>query len=165
MSKLTAEHIFPTLSRIQPSKLLSYPVGAELLSRALDGVPQHSMITCNFWAGNPHHEQNKRALIFFMAVTYEKWARNFHHSQDAGERGVFDPRWKISVYAVPVDERALIKQLLLEYELKNTVYPWLVANAHMTGKTGGAALSLYFDRVKKKIIAQVRQGFPPEVLR
>jgi hypothetical protein len=48
----SSNHIFPTTHRSRHSKFLSYPVGAELLSRALDGVPQHGAISCDFTAGN-----------------------------------------------------------------------------------------------------------------
>ncbi len=35
-------HIFPTRYRGKHGKSVSFPVGAEILSRALDGVPQRS---------------------------------------------------------------------------------------------------------------------------
>jgi hypothetical protein len=55
-------HIFPTLDRTKHSKLMAYPIGTEALSRALDGAPQHAMMTCDFFAGNPHHEENNSIL-------------------------------------------------------------------------------------------------------
>jgi hypothetical protein len=155
-------HIFPTRDRPKHSKLMAYPIGAEALSRALDGVPQHRELSCGFWAGNPHHEQHKRALLYFMAVTYEKVARSFHHSQTSAERGVFDPRWEIQVYAVPVETRAAIKRLLVDDVLPNIVHPWLTQKAALTGRTGGAALILYYDREKDVITSEAREGFPPE---
>jgi hypothetical protein len=155
-------HIFPTRDRPKVSKLLAYPIGAEALSRALDGVPQHGDITCDFFAGNPHHEQHKRALLYFMAVTYEKFARSFHHSQASAERGVFDPRWQIHVYAVPAQTRAAIKRLLLDDVLPNIVHPWLKQKASLTGRTGGAALVLHYDRENDVITSESREGLPPE---
>jgi hypothetical protein len=157
--------IFPTLDRPRHSKLMAYPIGVEALSCALDGVPQHSAIACNFFAGNPHHEQNKRALIYFMAVTYEKVARSFHHSQSSAKRGVFDPRWRVHIYAVPVETRAAIKRLLVENVLHSIVRPWLIENAAKTGQTGGAALILHYDRQNDLITSEARDGFPPERLR
>ena len=155
-------HIFPTLDRPKHSKLLSYPIGTEALSRALDGVPQHGDLACNFFAGNPHHEQNKRQSVYFMAFTYEKVARSFHHAQSAEAVGVFDPRWRIHICAVPVETRAAIKKHLIEDILPNVVCPWLVEKANMTGRTGGAALILHYDRAADRITTEAREGFPPD---
>jgi hypothetical protein len=160
--KMSELPLFPTLDRPKHSKLMAYPIGAEALSRALDGVPQHRMIACDFFAGNPHHEQNKRASIYFMAVSYERVARSFHHSQSSAERGVFDPRWRIHIYAVPVETRAAIKRLLMEDVLQSVVRPWLMENASNTGKTGGAALILHYDRENDVITSEARGGFSPE---
>ncbi len=155
-------HIFPTLDRPKHSKLLAYPIGAEALSRALDGVPQHGDLACTFFAGNPHHEQNKRQRLYFMAVTYEKVARSFHHGQSAEVFGVFKPRWRIHIYAVPVETRAAIKQHLLDDILPNHARPWLIEKASMTGRTGGAALILHYDRAADRITTEAREGFSPE---
>jgi hypothetical protein len=162
---MTEAHIFPTLGRIKPSKLLAYPIGVEALSRGLDGVPQHDLLACDFSAGNPHHEQQYRERLYIMAFSYEKIPRSFHHSQASGERGVFDPRWHMHVYAVPAELRADIKQLLIADTLPQVVRPWLVEHSPITGKTGGAALILHYDRTQKKIISEARSGFFPETSR
>jgi hypothetical protein len=158
-------HVFPTLDRPRHSKLMGYPIGAEALSRALDGVPQHGLITCNFFASNPHHEQNKLPLAYFMSASYSKEARSFHHGQSADVRGVFDPRWKILIHAVSVTLRAAIKRALLEDGLQSVVRPWLIENAALTGKTGGAALILHYDRERDEIVSEARIGIPPEISR
>jgi hypothetical protein len=155
-------HVFPTLDRPKHSKLLGYPIGSEALSHALGGVLQHQLITCSFFAGNPHHAENRKRLIYFMAVTYSKEARSFYHGQSADVRGVFDPRWKIMIHAVPVELRGIIKRLLLENVLEQIVRPWLVEKAVLTGKTGGAALILQYDRVNECITSESREGIAPE---
>ncbi len=155
-------HVFPTLDRPKHSKLMAYPIGTEALSRALDGVPQHSNIMCNFFAGNPHHEQNKRQSLYFMAFTYAKEARSFHHGQSAEIFGAFEPRWRINIFAVPADTRAAIKRHLMDNILLNRVRPWLIEKAAMTGRTGGAALILHYDRDDDKITIEAREGFLPE---
>jgi hypothetical protein len=45
-------HIFPTSYRDKHSKTVSFPLGVELLSRALDGVPQQEALACSLFAGN-----------------------------------------------------------------------------------------------------------------
>jgi hypothetical protein len=156
-----SDHIFPTKSRTKHSKLQSYPLGAQVLSRALDGVPQHDQVACTFYAGNPNADKNKDR-IFVMSVVYEKQARSFHHSEDADERGVFDPRWTIHVYAVASELRHEIKTALLENGLPDYTQKWLIEHAYLTGKTGGAALWLEYDVVDKCLIATRKTGIQPD---
>ncbi len=155
-------HIFSTLDRPKHSKLLVYPIGAEALSRALDGVPQHVDLACNFFAGNPHHEQYRRQILYFMAFTYERVARSFYHGQSADVRGVFDPRWRIHIYAVPASTRAAIKRYLMDDILPTVARPWLIEKASMTGRTGGAALVLHYDRQQDIVTHEAREGLLPE---
>ncbi len=155
------EPIFPTLSRTKHAKTLSYPIGAQALSRALDGVPQHDQIGCTFYAGNPAHEAAKDRS-YVLSVTYEKSARTFHHSQDAGERGVFDPRWRINVYAVLSELRHEITAALVTIGLPDLIQPWLIRNAHLTGKTGNAVLWLEYDRVEHRLLVTRKTGIEAE---
>jgi hypothetical protein len=157
-------HIFPTRSRSKHAKTLSFHIGAEALSRALDGVPQHAVITCDFYAGNPAKERDKDK-VYVMSVAYSKQARNFHHSEDAGQRGVFDPRSTISVYAVPLEWRHDIKTAMMETGLPDLIKPWLVENEGWTGKTGGAAIWLEYDLVEKRLLATYKSALMPEKAR
>jgi hypothetical protein len=155
------EHVFPTKSRTKHAKTQSFPIGAVALSRALEDVPQHQEITCDFYAGNPNADKDK-GKIYVMSGTYSKQARSFHHSEDAKERGVFDPRWTISVYAVPSELRHEIKGTLVEIGLPDFVKPWLSDNAGLTGKTGGAAIWLEYDKVDKCLLAVRKTGLMPD---
>ncbi len=159
---MSVPHIFPTLDRPKHSKLLAYPIGAEALSRALDGVPQHGDLACEFFTGNPHHQQNKREMLYFMAITYEKVARSFHHGPLSEERGVFNQRWRIHIHAVPAETRAAIKQLLVDDILPNQGRTWLCEKAAMAGRTGQAALRFYYDQSAAQIITERGENFPPE---
>jgi hypothetical protein len=154
--------IISTIYRPKHSKLLAYPIGAEALSQGFEGVPQYAWLACEFFAGNPCHEQNRRTLIYVMAVSYARRERSHFDGPSAAERGVFDPRWKINIHAVPVDTRAEIKRLLIENALPNIVRPWLETNAALTGRTGGAALLLHYDREKGGITSEARAGIQPE---
>jgi hypothetical protein len=159
---MISPRVFPTLDRAKHSKLLAYPIGAEALSRGLEGVPQYALLTCEFFAGNPNHEANRCARLYVMAVSYARRERSHFDGPSAAERGVFDPRWKIYIHAVPVDTRAEIKRLLTEDALPNIVRPWLEANAALTGRTGGTALLLHYDREKGVMTSEARAGIQPE---
>jgi hypothetical protein len=122
-------HIFPTSSRSKHSKEVSYPIGAEALSQALEGVPQHDRIVCDFYGGRPHDDGKPQ--IYVLNARYEKQARRFSDSGSALERGVFDPRWTISIFAVPRQLRGEIKLLLLEQGLPEIVRPWFITKSHL----------------------------------
>lgn len=154
-------HIFPTSNRIKHSKEVSYPIGAEALSRQLAGVPQHDLITCNFYAGYPQYDVGK-PQFYVLNVLYEKQARKFHHSKSALERGVHDPRWYISVFAVPRHLRSAVKLLLLEQALPDVVLPWLMGKSHLTGQTGGSALWLEYIRADNALKSTTREDIAPE---
>ncbi len=161
-------HIFPTSSRSKHSKEVSYPIGAEGLSHALEGVPQHDWakptlrerITCDFYGGRPHDDGKPQ--IYVLNARYEKQARRFSDSGSALERGVFDPHWKISVFGVPRQLRGEIKLLLIEQGLPNIVRPWLISKSHLTGQTGGSALWLEYVRADKNFTTTLREEIAPD---
>jgi hypothetical protein len=156
----TELHIFPTSSRSKHSKEVSYPIGAEALSKALDGVPQHDRIVCDFYGGGQH--DRGKPQIYVLNARYEKQARSFSYSQSGLEHGVFDPHWKISVFGVPRQLRGEIKSLLLEQGLPDRVRPWLVEKNHLTGQTGGSALWLEYVRADKVFITTTREDIAPD---
>jgi hypothetical protein len=154
-------HIFPTTHRDKHGKVVSFPAGAELLSRALDGVPQHEALTCSFFAGNIQQDPGRR-VFHVMHVTYRKQARSFHHAQSAGESGVFDPKWSITVFAVPSTLRHEIKMALVDQMLPDVVRPWLMEKADVTGRTGDCALVLEYDADGKAMRQSKREALQPE---
>ncbi len=153
--------IFPTSHRDKHGKAVSFPVGAELLSRALDGVPQHDMLACSFYAGDIQRNP-ARPLLHVMHVMYRKQARSFHHAQSADEAGVFDPKWSITVFAVPSTLRHEIKTLLVDQVMTGIVRPWLVEKAGVTGRPGECALSLEYDTDEKVMRPSTREALQPE---
>jgi hypothetical protein len=157
-------HVFTTSSRAKHSKRVSYPIGAEILSRALDGVPQHSVITCTFTAGNPHRNVGKEQFRV-MHVHYRKRPRSFYDGKNAASRGVFAAFWDIWIYDVLVEHRADIRHALIETGLPNLVRPWLIANAVNDGKVGEAIISLEYNTVEKVLMSDMRSGIQPEIHR
>jgi hypothetical protein len=157
-------HIFPTVSRAKHSHLVSYPIGAEQLSRGLDGVPQHGELTCTFTAGMPHRWVDKE-LIHVMNAGYTKHGRSHFDSGDARDRGVYDPRWEIWVYDVPVPLRGEIKKALVEIGLPQIVKPWLMANSGIVGKTGNAGITLEYNLFDKVLVPTIRNNLQPDQLR
>jgi hypothetical protein len=157
-------HIFPTQSRAKHSKFVSFPLGAENLSRALDGVPQHAALCCIFTAGNPHRDVGKKQFRV-MHVLYRKRERSFYDGDDAESRGVFEPKWEIWVYDVRVEQRFEIKKALMEVGLPLMLKPWLIANAEVTGQSGEAAFMLDYDSEKQVLIPSQGNKIAPQKIR
>jgi hypothetical protein len=156
----TELHIFPTTIRIKHSQELSYPIGAEALSRSLEEVPQRELITCSFSTGRQHDDGKPQ--IYVLNVRYQKQARNFYHGKSAEVHGVFEPRWEITVFSVPRQLRGAIKLLLIEQGLPELVRPWLIAKNHLTGQTGGSALWLEYVRADKVFVTTTREDIAPD---
>jgi hypothetical protein len=144
-------HVFPTQTRAKHSKFVSYPVGAENLSRALDGVPQHADLRCIFTAGNPHRDVGKKQFRV-MHVLYRKRERSFYDGEDAESRGVFEPKWEIWIVDVRVEQRYDIKTALMDVGIPLMLKPWLIANASVHGQSGEAAFMLDYDTIERVLV-------------
>jgi hypothetical protein len=156
-----APHTFPTLSRAKHSHLVSYPIGAEALSRALDGVPQHGMLACDFYAGNAHQHLDQ-PLQIVLSVLYRKHPGSFNFGRDAASRGVFDPRWTISIFAIGRKVRHVVKTRLLVEGLPDLVRPWLHDMANVTGKSGECGLTLHFDIAEQLLVRRLSSALLPD---
>jgi hypothetical protein len=156
-----APYIIQTHYRDKHSKLLSYPVGAELLSRAFDRVPQLKSLTCRFTAKDPHLEKGSDDWHVMM-VGYRRQSRSFHESKLFVSRGGLDPSWDIQIYSVLADHRAEIKKALVEIGLPNMVRPWLIENASLEGQIGEARINLHYDTSTKTLYSEVTNNMLPE---
>jgi hypothetical protein len=153
-------HIFPTGFREKIGKDFAFAAGAEMLSRALDGVAQHALMSCSFFGSQDHALKQADALLICQ-VTYAKRGRTFHDAQSANETGVFDARWSITMRVIPLADRAAVRQLLLETGLPKLVKPWLDRHAHLTGQTGEACLDIIYHRTKGELATAERIKLEP----
>jgi hypothetical protein len=154
-------HIFPTTSRDKLGKAVSFTLGAENLSRALEDVPQHNMITCSFYAGDVYRDLH-RPIVHVMHVMYRRAARSFHHGKSADVHGVFDPKWSITVFAVPSTLRNGIKTSQVTHELPNVIRPWLIENADIATRTGECSLVLEYITADKIMRCTKRNALQPD---
>ena len=154
---LANNHIFPTLHKDNHSRLVAFPLGAEKLSRLLEGVPQHPHLTCSFYAGNPHINRGAaRGVIFVLQVLYRQQSKNLYYSKESSERGAFKPSWSILVYSVPQEYRQEIKTALIESEIEMVVRPWLLEQFIVHGRTGERALMLRYDTTQKVFLSSTQ---------
>jgi hypothetical protein len=150
-------HVFPTLHKDKHSKLVAFPLGAEKLSRLLEGVPQHANLTCSFYAGNPHRDRiGLKGIISVLQVMYRQQSKSLYHSKESSERGAFDPKWSIIVFSVPQEFRHEIKIALIESELERTVRPWLLEQFVFHGRPGECILYLRYDSTHKVFLSSMQ---------
>jgi hypothetical protein len=97
--------LIPTAHKEKIPKGFKYPVGAELVSRALSGAPQFGLFELrfswkdSFWASEYRARINAAGAMEIMEIEYSPHAR-------------LHPPWTIRVYAVPSAEGQSAKELL-----------------------------------------------------
>jgi hypothetical protein len=152
-------HIFPTLQRDKHAETVGFPVGAESLSRALDGVPQHTLIGCQFFAGDLH----RRALKpqeFVLHVSYRKQKQNRFSAHSAEANGVFKPAWTITVFALPSTMLQPVRIMLLPL-LQGKAKQWLSTMAQVEGRIGQCALKITLDVAASRLVIEHDEDLEP----
>jgi hypothetical protein len=153
-------HIFPTGFREKIGKDFAFAAGAEVLSRALDGIAQHSLLSCSFFGSQDHALRHADELLICQ-ITYAKRGRTFHDAQSANDTGVFDAKWSIIMRVIPIADRAAVRQLLMETGLPKLVRPWFDRHAHLTGQNGEACLDILYHRTNGELTSAERMKLEP----
>ena len=140
--------MIPTSHKHALSSLLSYPLGAKNVSDALDGVPQFDALSIYFSLGNenPHRIESP---FLVLRVYYGKSVPSQIASNVMIERGWYDPKWRISVGAVP--RRHAVKTALVGEGLLRA-RRWLLDHADVAGREGHAGISVRCDAEKERLI-------------
>ena len=152
--------VFPTAYRSKHSKAVSFPVGAELLTRALGDVPQAGLITCDFYAGGEQQMMHRKESFLVLQANYLRRARSFFDGPDALALGALDPKWSISVFAVPLAHRHAIKTALAE-ALPTIAKDWFMARAAFGNPIGSHALWFNFDVMEQRLIVEEHGSVEP----
>ena len=79
---------------------VTYPVGAETISKALIDIPQFNALVLDFYCGIQRHD----VPIYFMTVEYNPTGIGFN----------MENRWCLAINAVPSALKAPIRQALSE---------------------------------------------------
>ncbi len=154
-------HIFPPRHRDRQGKSVSFPVGEETLSRILEGVPQHALIGCHFYVGDIERRAMKPIEHVLHAV-HSRQAPNVFTAQSAADNGVFDPKWSITVFAIPGAMRHTVKSLLVGDALPTIVRPWFLSQSTITGRRGQASLLIEFDTVDGVLSHSTKDALLPD---
>ncbi len=92
------EELIPTRYREHISKELSYPIGAEKISQALQSIPQYGELALEFWSGwraTPSRLRQAATGGRFLRVLVGAW----HQANPKRKR--LNDSFTLSVYAVP----------------------------------------------------------------
>jgi hypothetical protein len=134
--------IIPTGSKPKIGKRESYVIGAEIISKALAGLPMFPKLQLSFGGSRGHANNPSPARLPVMAVQYrlEHWINGV----------VFGPSWLIGIEAVPREMKGLIKAQLLESGLER-VRNWLLKHERVWGAEGIRRIEVEWDSDKKEL--------------
>jgi hypothetical protein len=147
------EPIIPTRYKSKIPHTLSYPVGAKAISDALRGVPQFDRLIVNFYFSNQlarHHGTSTPYAV--VGALYSGPSRFFSASRSIIEQSR-DPRWMITVHAVPRSLRHAIQAKVLAEALP-AIRSWLVSNPHASDREGSHGVTFSFDELKNELVLE-----------
>lgn len=149
--------VIPTMSKAKISHLLSYPVGAEAIAHALEGVPQMKQLALQFYHWSDLHL--RRGEYEFLRVEYLNGV-SAHYTEYLYKR---EPqyRWEIVVQPVPRVKRHQVKTYITETALP-LIKAWLVKNAELEER-GNTLLSFLLDEKKEEFIVKPIDRLEPVV--
>lgn len=149
--------IIPTRNKNRVPRALSYPIGAEAISKALADVPQFDELSLEFrfW--------NRPARLYGTATPYPATSYPVLEAQYHGPLRYLSatprtedyhfPRWTISVDAVPRSLRHQIQGMIVNVALPS-VKSWLLANPYSDEREGCHGLTFSFDELKGELACE-----------
>ncbi len=135
----TPPDLIPTRYKGPLAKGTSYPVGAELISRELSGVPQYGALEIAF-----HGEKNQAFLLGqssspILRFEYLKAQASYSTSNCSWSQSLLDPNWKITVCPILSSNRRRFREYLDSYGW-SLIRTWLIAQWPNNGRLGRASL-------------------------
>jgi hypothetical protein len=134
--------VIPTMSKAKISRDLSYPIGAEAISRAVEEVPQLPLLRLQFYHSSDLHLRWGR--YEFLRVEYLNDATPL---DEYPVSRLFDRppqyQWEIVVQPVPRVHRHRIKTYIAESAL-NEVRGWLMQRVDYV-QSGSEVLAFFYD--------------------
>ena len=140
--------IIPTCSKVKISSRLSYPIGAEAISRALVSTPQLPDLRLHFYT-----DLRVKWYDEFLRVEYLDRAQ----TADAPPilyllRRPPQSRWEIVVQPVPQAVLNRIKQYIVDSALPQVAH-WLLERSHQ-GRPGNEVLAFFHDKERDELVVK-----------
>jgi len=134
--------VIPTVSKAKISHNLSYPVGAETISKSLQDIPQISLLRLHlyFWSDN----HLRRGKYEFLRVEYLSGVTPpEHYPVTPLYKRALQYQWEIVVQAVPRVHRHQIKTYIVDSALAE-VKKWLAQRGDLV-QNGSDILAFFHD--------------------
>jgi hypothetical protein len=134
--------VIPTMSKAKISRDLSYPIGAEGISRAVEGVPQFPLVRLQFHHWSDSHL--RRGEYEFLRVEYlNNVFRPDHYPVSPLYQRPPQYQWEIVVQPVPRVHRHRIKRYIVESAF-GEIREWLVQRADYA-QNGSEVLAFFYE--------------------
>lgn len=131
--------LIPTRHKGPLAKGTSFPVGAELVSRELAGVPQYDSLEIGFYG-----EKNPALLLTrnsspILRFDYRMIQGSYSTCNSSWSQSWLGPNWKITVYPMLSSERAKFRDYL-DVKGWGLIRDWLTRQWPINGRLGSASL-------------------------
>lgn len=140
--------MIPTSHKSKIPQTHSYPLGAELLTKALSSVPQLELLRLSFRGVWALKEGSKLHLI--LAVNHMNFRESQYSSKSFAGQGFYNESWEIIVYPVLREQKAEVKRLLVGEGVPK-IKEWLSAKRSPTWLEGRKTLSVFFDESSQSL--------------
>jgi len=151
--------MIPTKYKSKLPQTLSYPVGAEVVSASLKGVPQEPALTIGFY-DKPVIFASDFAKLRETNSPYPIFNASYRHiqpgltaSKQFISEGWYEETWELSVYPVPRKLKSVARQALITEGLPQ-VRNWLSADRSPTWRHGRKHLEIFFIETDGRILVR-----------
>jgi len=155
-----ARAMIPTSYKGRLAKDLSWAINALLLSEALEGVPQYEELTVWFstWSTLRKSEFRKqiedKLVISVLDMSYRNNREDRWTARDLAEKGDCGESWRITVYPVPRNQKALVRDAILSSGVA-AIREWLTKQRPPSWYEGRKSISLGFDLDKQVLVKKI----------
>ena len=133
--------VFPTKHKAKISDRRSYPVGAELISAELSGVPQANVLQITF--------RDKYETLVSRGEPYSIFTVSY-----SGEREYY-AGWCIWVWPVPRSAKHAVEEMLT-VEMFPRIRDWLSRHASLHSRYGCHSIRVIFDELTVTLLLEER---------
>jgi hypothetical protein len=156
--RLMDNELIPTKWKDDLPKQLSYPIGAELVSQYLKGIPQYAELELrfSFHTGDLHSILNAE-IIEVMDAMYRKIEKSLSFSRSPEDNKWLNPYWAISVYPVPSHLRHRIRQACIDIGLPK-MREWLNTERAPNWYHGRKSIKFNYHVSESQMMAEIQNG-------
>ena len=156
--------MIPTRSKAKLPGHLSYPVGAETISEALDGAPHSKSLSLVFydqavWPASEFRRLVTEGLPYvILTAEYQPQRKlDIGASNDLAKDGWYDEKWELRIYPVLNELKPLANRLMREEGLP-TVVTWLKSDEGKGWTRTWQRLELVFNPADKCLAYKDTRG-------